>query len=71
MLLVKYFLSRHPYLTEHHNTNIIIAYRHPPHIMREFMPILSKFGDLEEIDNLKVSYFFFVHEQINLIGIPD
>ena len=35
------------------------------------MPILSKFGDLEEIDNLKVSYFFYLHEQINLIGIPD
>jgi hypothetical protein len=38
--------------------------------MREFMPILSKFGDLEEIDNLKVSDFY-LHEQINLIGFQD
>jgi hypothetical protein len=29
---------------------------HPPHIMREFMPILSKFGDIEKIENLKVRY---------------
>jgi hypothetical protein len=28
---------------------------HPPHIMREFMPILGEFGDLDSIDNLKVS----------------
>ena len=29
---------------------------HPPHIMREFIPILSKFGDIEKIENLKVRY---------------
>ena len=29
---------------------------HPPHILREFLPILSKFGDLEEIENLKVRH---------------
>lgn len=28
---------------------------HPPHIMRDFMPILGKYGDLDSIDNLKVS----------------
>ncbi len=27
---------------------------HPPHIMRDFLPILSKFGDLDNIDNLKI-----------------
>jgi len=27
---------------------------HPPHIMREFLPMLDKFGSLEEIENLKV-----------------
>ena len=31
---------------------------HPPHIMRDFMPILSKFGDLENMSNLKVSRRF-------------
>lgn len=28
---------------------------HPPHIMRDFMPILEKYGDLDSIANLKVS----------------
>ena len=28
---------------------------HPPHIMRDFMPILDKYGDLDSIANLKVS----------------
>ena len=28
---------------------------HPPHIMRDFMPILSKYGDLDLNSNLKVS----------------
>ena len=28
---------------------------HPPHIMRDFMPILSKYGDLDLKANLKVS----------------
>lgn len=28
---------------------------HPPHVMRDFMPILEKYGDLMVQDNLKVS----------------
>jgi len=27
---------------------------HPPHIMRDFLPIICKFGDLDDIDNLKI-----------------
>lgn len=29
---------------------------HPPHIMRDFMPILPKYGDLKNISNLKVRF---------------
>ena len=28
---------------------------HPPHIMRDFIPILPKFGNLDDLPNLKVS----------------
>lgn len=28
---------------------------HPPHIMRDFMPLLPKYGDLDDFSNLKVS----------------
>lgn len=31
-----------------------LAGPHPPHIMRDFMPILDKFGDLSEIENFRV-----------------
>jgi len=31
-----------------------LAGPHPPHILRDFMPILGKFGDLEEEDNLEI-----------------
>jgi serine/threonine protein kinase len=31
-----------------------LAGPHPPHIMREFMPIIGKFGDLSKIPKLKV-----------------
>jgi len=27
---------------------------HPPHVMREFMPLISKFGDLSQEDNFKI-----------------
>ena len=27
---------------------------HPPHIMREFLPLLDKFGSLEDMENLKL-----------------
>jgi hypothetical protein len=33
---------------------------HPPHIMRDIVPILNKFGDLEEQTNLKVNFAHFV-----------
>jgi len=31
-----------------------LAGPHPPHVMRDFMPILGKFGDLSSADNFKV-----------------
>jgi len=31
-----------------------LAGPHPPHILRDFFPILDKFGDLENVDNLSI-----------------
>ena len=39
---------------------------HPPHIMRDFMPRLEKYGDLSVQENLKVSVLFYFSLLVHL-----